>query len=99
MRRAGKVLLGLAMLCVIANWYVVWSEYRREVERQRFVFGSDAEVLMFNPLDLVNPPTRQEEIWAGYIAALVPGTLGVVCLILARPRPRRSPQGISRPTE
>jgi len=92
LRRVGYILLILAVLCVAAAWYGVWSEHRREVQRLRLVWGQDTEVPWFNPLRLVDPRGMPLEAWEGYIFALALGVPGLLCIVVTRRRagPRRN---------
>ena len=49
-----RVLIAIAVAWVFVAWYQVWAEHRKEVERVRFVWGPNADIPSFNPLDLFN---------------------------------------------
>jgi hypothetical protein len=79
----GRGLIAVAVLFVLGAWYDVWSDHRDEAERVRFVFGRDADVPSFNPLDLFNPATMPLGAKSWYILALATAVPGLVCLILS----------------
>jgi hypothetical protein len=69
---------------ILLAWYYVWVEYRREVNRVRFVWGPDADVPTFNPLDLVNFATMTNYALAGYVLAGVFLSIGLLARFLDR---------------
>jgi hypothetical protein len=62
----GIFLLGVALLGVCTAWFEAWREHRREVERQRLVWGPKAEVKWFDLRSLVVPgrmPRNTEDLY------------------------------------
>ncbi len=95
-RWIGFVLIGLARLSIMAAWYSAWSQYRREVEHYRFVWGPEAKAPAFNPYCLANPAEMSLNTASHYILALATGVPGFLCVLLTRPLGGRKGKGIDQ---
>jgi hypothetical protein len=79
-----RVCLAIAVAWIFSAWNAVWTEYRKEVGRIRFGMGPNAEVPIFNPLDLFNSAMMKTggNAMSGYVFAGLSGLLAFLCWLL-----------------
>jgi hypothetical protein len=65
----GLLLLTLAVFLVSVGWYGAWRDHRKEVERQRFVWGPNAPIPEFDPAVLFLPGKMSDDTAASYMLA------------------------------
>ena len=84
-----RACFAIAILWLLLAWYYVWAEHRREVNRLRFVWGPDAEVPTFNPLDLIKFATMPESAQIGYFLTGLFVCIGLLARFLDRRSARK----------
>ncbi len=84
-----RVCFVVAGLWLLLAWSEVWSQYRKEVKRVRYVWGPDADTPIFNPLDLVNITKMTDTALIGYAFAVLFLCMGLVCRYLDRRTTRK----------
>jgi hypothetical protein len=86
LRAWSRIFFAVTVCCVLGAWYIIWADHRREVDRERLVWGPNADVPIFNPLDLFNFATMNSEAVVSYGLGALTGTLGLLCWFGGRKR-------------